>query len=305
MFYMRLKRFLGRPDVRQNPVKALLKRLLWRLRWFVTDRPYVVPFIENLKIGIPKSGSGSLIYYQGLSEPETADLIRRFLRPGMVLVDVGAHIGEYTLLASSAVGALGQVHAFEPQPNLFPVLSENVRMNSLSNVILNCSAVSDRMGEIEFEVTNEPSVASIRKHTDPNNDSKVVRVASTSLDTYWSGQHRQIDLIKVDVEGAEKMVFQGAEKLMSLPSGEAPTWIFEYSPDAYACFGYQSSELLELLLRHDYQVWQYCGAGKIADFDPTAPVTQIINLIATKDKTQLLSRLQGESITATPDYAQA
>lgn len=92
---------------------------------------------------------------------------------------------------------------------------------------------------------------------------------------------------------------------MSLPSSEAPTWLFEYSPDAYACFGYQPSEILKLLKRHDYQVWQYCGDGKVADFDPALPVTQIINLIAAKDKTYLLSLLQGESISVTPQYAQA
>ncbi len=305
MFYMRLKRFMGRPDVRQNPVQALLKRLWWRIWWSVTDKPYVIPFAEKLKIGVSKSGSASLIYYQGFSELDTADFIRRFLRPGMVFLDVGAHIGEYTLLAAQSVGASGEVHGFEPQANLFPILSENVRMNSLSNVILNCSAVSDHIGEIEFEVGREPSVASIRKHTDPNNAAKFVQVACTSLDTYWCGRHNKIDLIKVDVEGAENLVFQGAEGLLSLPSQEAPTWIFEYSPNNYACFGYQASDLLELLKRHNYQVWQYCGAGKIADFNPAAPVTQIINLIAAKDKTYLLSLLQGESIPVTPEYAQA
>lgn len=305
MFYMRLKRFMGRPDFRQNPVQALLKRLWWRIWWSVTDKPYVIPFAENLKIGVSKSGSASLIYYQGFSELDTADFIRRFLRPGMVFLDVGAHIGEYTLLAAQSVGASGEVHGFEPQANLFPILSQNVGMNSLNNVTLNCSAVSNQVGEIEFEVFNEPSVSSIRKHTTVSQNAKLVRVACTSLNTYWSHQSRKIDLIKVDVEGAEKLVFEGAEELMSLPSSEAPTWLFEYSPDAYACFGYQPSEILKLLKRHDYQVWQYCGDGKVADFDPALPVTQIINLIAAKDKTYLLSLLQGESISVTPQYAQA
>lgn len=304
MYLNRLKRFMGRSDFKQNPVKAILKRLWWRFRWFVSDKPYVIPFAKNLKIRVPKTGSASLIYYQGYSEIETADFIRRFLNPGMVVVDVGAHIGEYTLLAAQSVGSTGEVHGFEPQPNLFLILSENVQMNSLSNVILNCSAISDTTGKIEFEIFDEPSVSSIRKQTVLSNNARLVRVACTSLDTYWSNQERKIDLIKVDVEGAEKLVFQGAERLISLPSPKAPVWLFEYSPSSYAAFGYQPSNLLELLKRYDYKVWQYCGDGKIADFDPAVPVTQIINLIAAKDKTHLLSLLQTESIAATPEYAQ-
>ncbi|MGI2905516.1 FkbM family methyltransferase [Tolypothrix sp. VBCCA 56010] len=304
MYFERLKRFLARPDVKQNPAKALLKRLWWRLRWTLTDKPYVIQFTKNLKIGVPKTGSASLIYYQGYSELETADFIHHFLRPGMVVVDVGAHIGEYTLLAAEKVGTTGEVHAFEPQSHLFPILSNNVQMNQLSNVTLNCAAVSNAIGEIEFEVFDEPSVSSIRKQTQLSQDAKLVKVACTSLDTYWSNQQRQIDLIKVDVEGAEKMVFQGAEKILNQPSTKASTWLFEYSPKGYASFGYRPSDLLELLKRHDYKVWQYCGNGKITDFDPAASsITGIINLIAAKDKTYLLSLLQGENISIS-EYAQ-
>jgi len=304
MFFQRLKRFLGRPDVKQNPIKALFKRLLWRLRWSVIDKPYIIPFAKNLKIGLANTGSASLIYYQGYSEHETANFLHRFLRPGMVVVDIGAHIGEYTLVAAQCVGHSGEVHAFEPQPNLFPILSENVQMNQLSNVILNCAAVSDSVGEIEFEMFDEPSVSSIRKHGDLDKNAKLVKVACTSLDIYWSEKERKIDLIKVDVEGAEKFVFQGAEKLLSLLSSQAPIWLFEYSTENYAAFGYQSTDLFELLPRHGYKVWQDCGGGKIADFDPTVPVANIINLIAAKDKAYLLSLLEGENNRVTPQYVQ-
>jgi FkbM family methyltransferase len=220
----------------------------------------------------------------------------------MVLVDVGAHIGEFTLLAAQAVGVTGQVHAFEPQPNLFPVLSENVQMNGLSNVILNCSAVSDHVGDIEFEICDEPTLSSIRKHTTSALDSKLVRVACTSLDTYWTQEHPKIDLIKVDVEGAEKFVFEGAKRLLSLPATEAPTWLFEYVPANYACFDYQPSELLELLKHYGYEVWLYCGAGQIGDFDPDSHPSAMFNLIAAKDKNYLLSQIKHTSSAATPNH---
>ena len=303
MNYKRLRRFLARPDVKQNLLKALLKRLWWRIYWIATNKPYIIPFADNLKISVPKTGSASLIYYQGYSELETADFLRHFLRPGMVMFDVGAHIGEYTLLAAKIVGVTGEVHGFEPQTNLFSILKENVRMNKLDHVTLNCAAVSDAIGEIEFEVFDEPSVSSIRKLGALSQDAKIIQVPCTSIDTYIAKLQRKIDLIKVDVEGAEKLVFQGAEGLLNLASDAAPVWLFEYSPPGYTSFGYQPSELLELLKRHNYQVWKYFGNGKIAEFDPSLPVTQIINLIATKDKSCLLSLLQGENFSQKPEYA--
>lgn len=289
---MRLKRFIGRPDVKQNLLKALVKRLWWRMRWQIINKPYIIPFAGNLNITVPKTGSASLIYYQGYSELETADFLTHFLRKGMIVVDVGAHIGEYTLLAAKLVGSSGEVHAFEPQPSLFPILTDNVHMNNLSNVVLNCSAVSNSIGEIEFEIFGEASVSSIRKHTVLSQNAKLVQVNSTSLDTYWSS-HRKIDLIKVDVEGAEKLVFEGAQRLLTLPDITAPVWLFEYSPKSYAAFGYQPSDLLKLLSSYEYCVWQYNTNGEITEFDPNVPVTQIINLIAAKEKNYLISLLQG------------
>lgn len=194
------QRLLSRPDFQRHPLKAIMKRLWWRLRWKVSDQPYVIPFAETLKIVIPKTGSGAAIYYQGFSEPETADFFLQFLKPGMVMFDIGAHIGEYTLLAAKMVGASGQIYAFEPQSHLFPILRQSVEMNGCTQVVLNCTAVSDYVGTIEFQVLAEPTLSSIRKPIVSAPAAKIVSVPCTSLDAYWLNQQRKIDLIKVDVE---------------------------------------------------------------------------------------------------------
>ncbi len=301
MFYQRLQLFLSRPEVRQNPLKALWKRLLWRLKWLISNRPYVVPLGDKLKITIPQSGAGALIYYKGLSEPEIADFVMSFLEPGMVFFDIGAHIGEYALLGADAVGELGEVHAFEPQPSLFPLMQENVKINCFKNVVLNQMAVNDKAGEVEFEIFGESSVSSIRKQVAHNENTKIVKVAATSLDEYWSQTERKIDLIKVDVEGAEKFVFQGAEKLLNLPTAMAPTWIFEYSLTSYAGFNYHPQELLNLLQRHGFQIFEISGTRQIREFDPTHTTSGFINLIATKDKNYLLSCFKNTNETAIRD----
>lgn len=294
MVPQRLRQFLNRPDFQQNPLKAVIKRLWWRLRWKLTDRPYVIPFAQTLKILTPKAGSGAAIYFQGFSEPDTADFLLRFLRPGMTIVDIGAHIGEYTLLAAKAVGTRGQVHAFEPQTHLFPILHESVQINGFAQVKLNCSAVSDRLGEVEFQVLDEPTLSSIRKQVMPNRAAKFVSVPCTTLDTYWQDRQQKIDLIKVDVEGAEKFVFQGATQLLKLPPQQAPIWIFEYAPNSYADFGYQADEILQLLKQHGYEILQYCGAGHLDAFNPNAELPDIVNLVAAKDKVSLIAQIRGE-----------
>ncbi|RMF24139.1 MAG: FkbM family methyltransferase [Cyanobacteria bacterium J083] len=294
MFYQRLKRFWQSPTVQQNLLKALLKRLWWRIRWRIKHKPLLLSLGENLKITIPKTGSGAAIFYQGFSEPETADFLLHFLKPGMVFVDVGAHIGEYTLLAAQTVSFAGEVHSFEPLPTIYPILQQNIALNSLTNVVLHQIAVSDYDGEIEFEVSSEPATSSIRKLATSTDKRQFITVNSLKLDTYWSDQSRKIDLIKVDVEGAEKLVFHGSGQLLTLPITEAPTCIFEYAPANYARFGYAPQDILTLFKERGYEVYQYLGAGKIKSLNPSDPLPDIVNAIATKDLNHLLTHLKSK-----------
>lgn len=291
MLKRRIKKFLRRPDVREKFVVSLLKRFQWRFHWLSSNDEIFTGFSQDSKIYLPKTGSAALIYYQGFSEPATADLVQRFLKPGMVMMDVGAHLGEYTLLAAEIVGKTGQVHAFEPQASLFPIVKKNIETNGFDQVIANCCAVSDKEGEVEFAVCPEPSVSSIRKITDKSENAEIVRVPTTSLEHYWGDRGTPINLIKVDVEGAEKFVFEGARKFMGLDY-KAPTWIFEYAPRAYRKFNYQAQELLSFLADYGYKVFKYKGIGKLEVFDPEQPSSGIINLVATKDKDYLESALQ-------------
>jgi FkbM family methyltransferase len=292
MAQQQLQKLFDSSDFQSNPFKALIKRLWWRLWWQLTNRPLLVPFAKTLKINVPKTGSGAGIYYRGFSEPDTADFFYRFLRPGMVMFDVGAHIGEYTLLAAKLLGASGQVHAFEPQAHIFPILTQSVCKNGFDRVVLNCTAVSDLVGEIEFQVLSEPSMSSIRRQSSSTETEKIVSVPCTSLDRYWGDRQEKIDLIKVDVEGAEKFVFQGATNLLGLPQDRAPTWVFEYAPVGYADFGYESEDILTFLKEYKYEIFKYCGNGQIEQFTPSTQVEDIVNLIATKNLVNLLDLLK-------------
>ena len=231
--YQKIERLFNRPDFKRNPVKAITRRVWWRLRWWFNKEPWLLEMPHGLSVLSPRSGTGALIYYQGVSEPETAGLLERIMKPGMVFFDLGAHIGEYTLLVSRLAGDSGRVHSFEPDPDLFELLQENVTRNKLGNVKLNCCAVTDCDGEASFNVCIDPASSSIAQDNNLRSDSSVrrtIRIPTRNLDSYcWESDCRP-RIIKADVEGAELSVLQGAQQLLCLPPEDAPEWILEYSP---------------------------------------------------------------------------
>jgi FkbM family methyltransferase len=280
---VKLRRLVGRGDFVRNPLKALWRRLVWKVRWQFIRRPWVLKLRGGLKIAVARDGLGCLLYYQGFSEPEIEEFLERFLKPGMIFIDVGAHIGKYVLLASPAVGPGGEVHAFEPNPLAFQLLEANVRRNKLSNVFLRSCAVSDREEARDFEICRELTVSSFAKSSVARQVREVVQVRCVDLDSYCVGWRRRPDLVKIDVEGAELAVFQGARRLLDLPAGQSPAWLFEYSPANLGHFGHRPAELLGLLRLHGYGVWRCRLDGRILPFQP-APVKEgTLNLLAIKD----------------------
>lgn len=288
----RLNLLLHRPDFQHNPMKAVWRRFAWRMRWRVVKKPWLLPLGKDLTIAVPENGNGALIYYNGFSEPDTANFILHCLKPGMVFLDIGAHVGEYTLLGAQAVGLSGEVHSFEPNPEIFQLLSENLQLNNVKNVILNNCAVSELDGEREFEVCADSPVSSLKKSTTNRSAQKIVqsiRVPSLRLDTYAEELDKKIDLVKVDVEGAEAFVFLGAERLLKLPPARAPVWIFECAQDNYESFGYRVADLLSMLRGYAYEVWCYNNSGQLLMVGPSFTPLATTNLIAAKDEARLRS----------------
>src|SRR2546425_89628 len=116
----RILTLLRRVDLRRNPLRAIHRRIAWRLRWkLVPNKLWLVRAHGSFPLLMTRSGAGALIYYQGASEPETANFIKCTLKPGMVFVDVGAHIGEYTILAAELVRPAGGGHPRVPHPPAF------------------------------------------------------------------------------------------------------------------------------------------------------------------------------------------
>ena len=281
-----LKTLLAREDFRRRPVRALVKRVAWRLRWRVLDAPWVLGLDDELSAAVPHSGAGALIYYEGSSNPGLAALLRRVLRPGMTFFDVGAHLGEFTLRAARRVHPGGQVHAFEATPDLADLLARNVRLNALEDVHVVSSAVADRDGEVEFELGVETAMSSLRADSAPGPQvARRMRVPAVSLDEYQSKIGRSVDVVKIDVEGAEEKVLLGAKRLLALPGPSAPTLILEVSGRNYERFGTTPARVFELLHDHGYALHELDRDGSLRPLGPPAEVRGTIDVVAMKART--------------------
>jgi FkbM family methyltransferase len=273
----KIARLRGRPDFQRNPARAVMRRLQWRLRWIFVASPWRLKLADDLEILAPRGGAGALIYYLGNSEPETAHFVMKFLKPGMVVWDVGAHIGEYSLLASRRVGSTGRVEAFEPDPGVFAMLVESATLNDLTNVDTHNCAIADMPGTRSFVQLKESSLA----HLSPTDD-QGTPVMTTTLDSFRKESEQSPDLVKVDVEGAEMLVLRGAQALLSLPAETAPVWVMEYCPENCTRFGYSASRLLSCLEDHGYRCFWLANDGDLLPSATPPPWGRSGNLVASK-----------------------
>ena len=230
----------------------------------------------------PKGGAGALIYYQGYSEPETARFLTASLKPGMTFWDVGAHIGEYSLLAARCVGGSGHVHGFEPQPKMYEFLRRNVAANGLSNVTSHCLAVSDRSGSAEFSLHPEPSMAFLNPSGFVDPALPTISVMTTSLDQFWKSSGKLPNIVKVDVEGAERSVLAGAESLLQLPPDRAPVWIMECDERNCSRFGHPATDVLDVFSNHGFETKWIMWDGTLEATSSFAARPDARNILAVK-----------------------
>jgi FkbM family methyltransferase len=277
------RRLAAREDFRRNPAKALVKRMAWRLRWAATSNPMHLRHAAGFSLAAPKGAAGALIYYVGSSEPESAAFLTRFLKPGMIFFDAGAHIGEYVLLAASCIGDRGQVHAFEAQPATAVLLRQNCAANLLRNVVVNSCALSDREGQVDFDICPEPAMSSIatRDPTGPKPLTRI-RVRSMTLDAYCAQKRVWPDLVKIDVEGAEWLVLQGALQMLSRPAPIAPAVVFECLASTYERFGASPSQVIEFLQQLGYRIHRITRQGELIPHAAPLAEESGRNLVALK-----------------------
>lgn len=147
-----------------------------------------------------------------LSEAFEDKLFKSLLKPGMTVVDIGANLGRYTLTAAKAVGMTGQVYAFEPDEENFSLLKRAVEASGYKNVLLYENAVSNDSGRGVLFFCEEHR--GNHRIFDDGTDRKRVEIQTVALD-YLFPPGKKIDLIKMDIEGAEATAQKGMKRILS------------------------------------------------------------------------------------------
>jgi FkbM family methyltransferase len=148
----------------------------------------------------------------GRYEPAHTAIFAERVSRGATVIDVGAHVGYYSLLAARLAGSSGSVVAFEPDPGNCAVLRRILAVNRVSNVTVEQAAVADREGREDFTSGTGSGTGHLNGGGTPARS--VVQVGTVDLDGYLGSRRIRPDLIKIDAEGAEVRVLRGASRVL-------------------------------------------------------------------------------------------
>jgi len=171
----------------------------------------------------------------GFWEPWNTVWFGRNVKDDMTVVDVGANVGYFTMMAARLVGKNGEVIAIEPNPSPMRLLKKSAVENEFDNIRFYECAVSDKPGLLELNVPDIniggatlQSVDRLLATSDKIGSVNSFSVSVHTLDDLLLGTVDKIDIIKMDVEGLEPYVWNGMQKILKQ---YRPAIILEYSPD--------------------------------------------------------------------------
>lgn len=210
------------------------------------------------------------------------------LRPGDIAVDVGANIGHFTVAMGNAVGRNGRILSVEPNPRTNRHLRENVRLNQLGNVTIECVAIGradddDACFYVPRRCSGEGALGTKPKFAHYDKFQVVCRTGERLLENQGLlGQ--PLSLMKVDVEGYEVEVLEGFGATLS----QFDCILFEYSVDNIRDAGHSPGEVLDLLGRFGYHV--YACDPDARGVRPPRPDETMADLVAVRDATSFCAR---------------
>jgi len=207
---------------------------------------------------IAENDAVSDMLFEGTFERDERALVGAFVKPGMTVLDVGAHAGLYTMIAAKRARPGGRVIAFEPSARERARLERHLRINGLADVAIEPVAIGAVDGEVDLFVveTNQTGCNSLRRV--PGERAMATRVPIRRLDAYAAERGiDRVDFVKMDIEGGERDALLGGEALFRRTR---PALLVEIEPARIAPWGYDPREIFELVASWDYE-WEPGGGG--------------------------------------------
>ncbi|WP_421659092.1 FkbM family methyltransferase [Leptothermofonsia sp. ETS-13] len=261
-----------------------LRRAIWEyFRKKQLEERIIIPWYQDLRIFLYLGNDfSSQQFIAGCYEPNEFYYLNQILRPGMTFLDIGANDGIYALFASRCVGERGLVLAFEPSQREFKNLQENINLNQLSNIQTFQLALSNTEGITTLKIADF-------EHSGQNTFGEFVHdvvaceqiesVPVKRLDNVIETANIQaIDVIKIDIEGAEFSVLQGAQNLLKQ---HHPLLLLEVFDEALQRQGSSAETLMSFLRSQGYKLFTFGRfVGVPVQFESDYPLSKSFNIIA-------------------------
>jgi FkbM family methyltransferase len=232
-----------------SPISSLMHLLKWQNPVLLFDTS--VKVFGNGKFNV-RAYTDDIWHVLPWRESEITDVTKLVLKKGGVFVDAGANIGVYSILASTLVGKEGKVCSIEMIPNTANRLRGHSQINNCQNISIIEKALSDDKGDIvrAYIPKNRFGMASIEVQHD-DKDTELVEVKTDTLDNILTSYER-IDLMKMDLEGAELKALHGATDVIA----KTKNIIFETHT--------QMTEIIELLEKQGFIIKTLSGRDMLA-----------------------------------------
>jgi FkbM family methyltransferase len=256
----RIRRFLRRPW----PEKANSLRYRWGS--FLSEIPVPVR-LPSGAWWIRRNDHVGESLLAGTFETQELAFAERFLQPGMTVLDIGAHHGLYSLLASMKIGRTGRVFSFEPSPRERRRLRIHLALNLCSNVTVQAMALGSEATESDlFVVQGSQTGCNSLRPPVVGSGTSPVRVQVRTLDAWLQrAKIQSVNFIKLDVEGAELSVLKGAAKL--LDNRPRPLILAEVQDIRTVPWGYPAKDILNHLQAKGYMWFRLLPDGSLGVLD--------------------------------------
>ena len=266
---------IKRLQLEKRPSRFLASRLLWKTgicRLFTIER-------HGYRIRFQPTAMSASLWVDNEYSARDEEFFRALLKPGDVVIDVGANIGALTLCAAAAVGPSGNVFSIEAHPLTFRYLTRNLRLNRCTNVEAYNLAMGDKRDQVTF--TNQRS-------DDQNavtSDGLGIKIDLCPLDEVIPGE-APVALLKIDVEGYELFVLRGAAHTLE----RTQVLFFESWQRHFARYGCSLSDIITLLDSKGFSLYRQTGPRNFLQIEAGETSEQCENLLALRNADEFISR---------------
>ena len=260
LFFLKLSNPIAKKNTAiRNHLHNLEKEEVLR-KYFPADEDIIYQMDESIKIHLSKKNRLSeFILFHDFEKNEISVLLQ-YLKQDDIVLDIGANIGFHALFESKAVGANGQVYAFEPVPATFNLMQANIKLNNFKNILPVNLGLSDKKSELSMNVSLEYDAwNTLGDPSKMNSNASIfdgkVNVKLEKLDDFIKDGEIPIDrisFVKIDVEGWEKFVLLGGSQFFKDAS---PVLMIEFDEVNAWAAGYLCHELYDLLNTFGYQIY--------------------------------------------------